>query len=70
MILWIKTKLQSTNNVSRLFENVCVWKVHVTYEDATRTTAMRLARGDATNSWIAQSSMTTLSDSMRTRSVQ
>ncbi len=31
---------------------------------------MRRARGEATSSWIAQSSITTLSDSMSMRSVQ
>jgi hypothetical protein len=53
-----------------LLENVCVWKVQVTYEDATKGTAMLRARGDSTSSWTAQSSMTTLSVSMSTRSVQ
>lgn len=53
-----------------LLEKVCVWKVHVTYDDATSGTATRRARGDATSSWTAQSSMTTLSESMRMRSVQ
>ena len=34
-IRWIKTRLHATANVSIEFENVCVWYVHVTYEDAT-----------------------------------
>jgi len=67
---WINTKLQLTSSVSRLFENVCVWKVHVTYEDATSSSASRRARRDCTSSCIAQSSSTTLSVSINTRSVQ
>lgn len=53
-----------------LLEKVWVWNVHVTYEDATSGTATRLARGEATSSCIAQSSITTLNASMSRRSVQ
>lgn len=53
-----------------LLEKVCVWNVHVTYDDATSGTATLRARGDSTSSWTAQSSMTTLSVSMSMRSVQ
>jgi hypothetical protein len=67
---WINTRLQHTSSVSRLLEKVCVWKVQVTYDDATRGTATRRARGDSTSSWTAQSSMTTLRASIITRSAQ
>jgi hypothetical protein len=49
-IRWIKTRLQATARVSIEFENVCVWYVHVTYEDATSIIATRRWRGDCTSS--------------------
>jgi len=57
-ILCINTKHHSTTSVSTEFEKVCVWKVHVTYEDATNVTASLRFRGECTSSWIAQSSST------------
>jgi hypothetical protein len=69
-ILCMSTKLQLTNRVSKLFEKVCVWKVHVTYEDAISGTATRRERGEGISSCIAQSSRTTLKVSISTRSVQ
>lgn len=43
---WIKTRLQATAKVSIEFEKVCVWYVHVTYDDATSITATLRCRGD------------------------
>lgn len=69
-MFFIKTKLQLTSSVSKLFEKVCVWKVHVTYDEAIRSSATRRARLDCTSSCTAQSSSTTLNASISTRSVQ
>lgn len=62
--------LHATMSVSTEFEKVCVWYVHVTYEDATSRTAMRRWRGEWMSSWMAQSSRTKLMTNMRTRRVQ
>ena len=40
VIFCIKIRLHATANVSIEFENVCVWYVQVTYEDATSKTAI------------------------------
>lgn len=53
--------LHSTISVSTAFEKVCVWYVHVTYDETTRVTASLLCLGDGTSSCIAQSSSTKLS---------
>jgi hypothetical protein len=66
----MRTKLQITTSVSIEFENVWVWYVHVTYDDATNRTATLRCRGDGTNSWIAQSSNTKLRTNMRTLRLQ
>jgi len=65
----ISTRHHSTNRVSTELENVWVWKVQVTYDDATRVTAFFRLRGDWTSSWIAQSSSTKHSANMTMRRV-
>ena len=69
-IRWIKTKLQITSRVSIELENVCVWYVQVTYEEATNRTATLRCRGECMSSWRAQSSSTKLRTNINTRRVQ
>lgn len=66
-ILCIITRLHATTNVSIEFENMWVWYVHVTYDEATNITASLRCRGDWTSSCIAQSSSTKLKMNMRIR---
>ena len=56
--------------VSIELENVCVWYVQVTYDDATSMTATLRCRGEWISSWRAQSSSTKDKANINTRKVQ